>query len=147
MSLPLQTPGERLARSRERLRVEFQRRQRRAAPAAQGTEILELLKTAMPNAGFAIDAIGLWLAQSPGVNAGGPWLDKLRPLVQRYPVAMAMGALGVGMLLARLRLWRYLPWPSLFASLLASGAVQAWMQSVSQPAAPVEAQSDPEAGA
>jgi hypothetical protein len=59
----------------------------------------------------------------------------LRPLAQRHPLALVTGALVAGALLAWVRPWRWLfrPalvttfGPALLTSVLASGAVQAWI--------------------
>ena len=142
MTAPLLTPGERLALSRERLRVALAQNAAQApSPLAAlfpgGIGLLELLKTALPGTGEVIEALGTWWTQA-----------KLRPLAERHPVALVTGSLLVGALLVWSRPWRWLSSssflstlaPALVTSALASGAVQSWILAMlaKDPAAPPE---------
>ena len=152
-SLP---PGERLARSRERLRVALRRdtdASSNAGAGLPGVGVLEILKTAMPGASVFIDALGHWWAQHPwrgaaGLAQGGA-LAVLRPIAQRQPMAVAGAALAAGLLLGWIRPWRWLQpgvrstaapailptvLSTLLSSALASGALQAWLRTAMAPA-------------
>jgi len=129
MSSPLLTPGERLALSRERLRMAIAKNAADPPsplsvlfPGSSG--LLDLLKTLLPGTGDIMDALGTWWNQAP-----------LRPLAQRHPVALVTGALLAGAVLAWTRPWRWLfrptllstVGPALLTSLLTSAAVQSWV--------------------
>lgn len=135
------TPGERLALSRERLRVAMQPRQ---APASSlpMAGVLELLKTAAPSASLLIDAFGAWWAHSPLRSLDGV-AAAVRPLAQRRPLQLAGVALAAGLLIAWIRPWRlFMPrraamapsivptvLSTLLTSALASGALQDFLRS------------------
>lgn len=129
MSAPLLTPGERLALSRERLRVAIANNAAQPPsplsalfPGSSGW--LDILKTALPGTGEVMDALAAWWKQAT-----------LRPLAERHPIALVAGALLAGAVLAWSRPWRWLFRPPLLAALgptvltsvLASGAVQSWI--------------------
>jgi len=121
---PLPTPAERLAITRERLRQALQ-----VPAAATGSEAgaawLDKLRE-LPGAAVMIDALRGWWAQHPwrvtvrlvGDAAG----TVLRPVAQRQPLALVLGALVfgglLGSLLVRTGSWRGMLKPALFAGLL-----------------------------
>ena len=145
MSAPPLTPVERLALSRERLRVAIAHN---AAPgasstAAPGAGLLGILKTALPGASVLIDTLGpslkQWWARHPlhtsSQLASGVAQTVLRPIAQRYPMALVAGAVVLGAALAWSRPWRWAfrphllstLGPALLSSVLASAAVQSWI--------------------
>jgi hypothetical protein len=124
---PLPSAVERLAMSRERLRGAM--RERSPAGGASGKrgpgelpDWLERVATAVPGAGVIIDAIQAWWNQHPMRVAGMVALDAsktlLRPLIQRNPVGLVLGAVVVGGLIAWAKPWRGVLKPALFAGLL-----------------------------
>lgn len=149
MSAPQLTPVERLALSRERLRVAMAHNAatRASGRAAPGAGLLDILKTTLPGANVWIDTLGptlkQWWARHPlhssGVLAGDVVRTVLRPMAQRHPVALVTGAVVLGAVLIWSRPWRWafqprnlLPTlgPALLSSVLASGAVQSWIASI-----------------
>lgn len=149
MSAPQLTPVERLALSRERLRVAMAHNAatRASGRAAPGAGLLDILKTTLPGANVWIDTLGPTLKQwwtrhplhSSGVLAGDVVRTVLRPMAQRHPVALVTGAVVLGAVLIWSRPWRWafqprnlLPTlgPALLSSVLASAAVQSWIASV-----------------
>lgn len=144
MSAPLLTPGERLALSRERLRVALAENAKQPDSPLEAfltgsSSPLDILKTVMPGTGELMDALGTWWKQA-----------SLQPLAQRYPVALVAGAVAAGAVLVWAKPWRWLfrptmvntLGPALLTSLLASGQVQSWIQTLlskaQQPAAPTD---------
>ncbi len=153
MSAPQLTPVERLALSRERLRVAIAHnaQARASGPTTPGSGLLDILKTVVPGASLLIDTLGptvkQWWASHPlyssGVLAGDVVRTVLRPVAQRHPIALAAGAVVLGAVLVWSRPWRwaYKPrnllvtvGPALLSSVLASAAVQSWIASVLAPA-------------
>lgn len=149
MSTPQLTPAERLALSRERLRVALAHNAatRASGTASPGAGLLDILKTALPGANVWIDTLGptlkQWWARHPlhtsGVLAGDVVRTVLRPVAQRHPMALVAGAAVLGAALVWSRPWRWafkprnlLPTldPALLSSLLASTAVQSWIASI-----------------
>lgn len=143
MNAPELTAVERLALSRERLRLAMT--QATGKPDhGTGTNtpvagLLGLLKTALPNASLLIDALSQWwthyAAQGPGQTAAGVADNILKPLAKRYPLLVVVGAVAVGGLLAWSRPWRWAfkppllaVWgPALVSGVMASGNLQAWI--------------------
>lgn len=132
MNTPMHTPSERLALSRERMRLAIAHNATQSPPPlaaliSGSSSLLDVLKMALPGTGEVMDALAAW------------WKDaSLRPLAQRHPIALVTGALFAGALLAWTRPWRWLfrpallttLGPALLTSVLASGAVQAWILSM-----------------
>lgn len=145
MSAPLPTPAERLALSRERLRVALARHakpQPSHNAAGPDSDLLAILKAALPGTGVLIDLVGEWWKRQPlhtsGVLSSGLVQNVLRPLAQRNPIALAAGAVVVGIALAWSRPWRWAfqphllsRWgPTVLSSVLASAAVRTWLATV-----------------
>jgi hypothetical protein len=149
MSAPQLTPVERLALSRERLRVALAENAayRSAGAMAPGSGLLDILKTAVPGASLLIDALGpafkQWWARHPLQSSSAVARDVvrtvLRPVAQRHPVALATGAVVLGSVLLWSRPWRWAfrprnllvtVGPALLSSVLASAAVQSWIATV-----------------
>ena len=120
---------ERLAASRERLRVWMieadgrrGRRRRAEAAAAAGRKppIADRWRD-IPVVGLVADAFDAWWSSHPlhGVAgaAQGAAQDRLAPLVRRHPLATMAGAFVIGMLLLRLKPWRWLARSAMFAGI------------------------------
>ena len=142
MSAPGLSPAERLALSRERLRIAMAHPSttpQGPGPTRPGTGLLDLLKSAIPGASLLIDTLSAWWERHPlhttGLLAGGLAQSVLRPLAQRHPLAMVAGAVALGAVLVFSRPWRWAfkpPMlsalgPALLSSLLASATVQSWI--------------------
>ena len=143
MNAPELTAVERLALSRERLRLAMTQATGRTDTATGANThvagLLGLIKTALPNASLLIDALSQWwthyAAQGAGQTAAGVADNILKPLAKRYPLLVVVGAVAVGGLLAWSRPWRWVfkppllaVWgPALVSSALASGNLQAWI--------------------
>ncbi len=146
---PTPEPTQRLDLSRERLRLAMhckERPARRDSPASSQPESrssstvdwLDSLR-ALPGAGIVIDAVSQWWQRSPlrlaSLVAGDATRTVVRPLAQRHPLGLLVGAVFVGGLFAWSRPWRWMIKPALFAGLLpqiVSSAVaqvplQAWV--------------------
>ena len=148
MTAPLHTPSERLALSRERLRNAMLRPPAQAgkhfAPGAtsSGVNVFDLLKLALPGAALMIDAAAQWWAghsTQSGTQMASQFANEvLRPLAKRHPLALVAGAAAVGALVIWSRPWRWAFKPRLLSTLgpvvlssvLASGALQGWIQSL-----------------
>ncbi|APW42985.1 hypothetical protein [Rhodoferax saidenbachensis] len=149
MSAPQLTPVERLALSRERLRVAIAHNAaaRASGATAPGAGLIDILKTAVPGAGLLIDTLGptfkQWWARHPLQSSSAMTSDVvrtvLRPVAQRHPVALMAGAVVLGAVLIWSRPWRWAfrprnlfatIGPTLVSSVLASAAVQSWIASV-----------------
>lgn len=138
---PPLTPAERLALSRERLRIALSHSGAGAGvrSATSPPGLLDILKTALPGASVLIDTLSQWWARHPlhssGVLAGSVVQTFLRPVAQRHPVALVAGAMVLGAALAFSRPWRWALkphllsalGPALLSSVLASAAVQSWI--------------------
>ena len=76
----------------------------------------------IPGVAVVMDAVRGWWAQHPARVATLVATDAaktfIRPVAQRHPIGLVVGALLVGALLARVRPWRGLIKPALFAGLL-----------------------------
>jgi len=125
----LPSPGERLAASRERMRAWMlhvdgrqERRRRAAAAAAEGRSPpwMDRLRE-VPFVGTLIEAVQAWWERhplQPAVSlAHGVVRDTVAPMARRHPIAVVAGAFCVGAVLVRLRPWRWLVKPALFAGL------------------------------
>jgi hypothetical protein len=138
------TPSDRLALSRERMRLAL-----RAIPAARGDAAdrhqggaaaawLVSLKS-IPGADVVIEALGSWWARHPLRLAVLTAFDAAKVLVQpmarRHPLVLVLGALLLGGLLVSSRPWRWILRPALFAGflpqlfykLLARVPVESWI--------------------
>jgi hypothetical protein len=155
------TPSERLALSRERLRVAMSRpaahpvNQFAGANRATGVSIFDLLRLALPGARVVIDALAQWWAghtpHSAQQLASQVADDVLRPLAKRHPIALVAGAAALGALLIWSRPWRWVQRPQVvstlgpvvLSSILASGVLQAWLHDLLAKAAPAAEPSAP----
>ena len=127
MSATLNTPAERLALSRVRLREAMLARSASARgtsrPRAGGSAIawLEGLKN-IPGISILIGAVTGWWAQHPlrlaGMVAADAAAAVVRPVAQRHPLGLVLGGLLVGGLLAWSRPWRWIVKPALFAGMV-----------------------------
>ncbi len=93
-----------------------------AVPTAPSrADLAERLKD-LPGAAMVIDAVQTWWAQHPlrtaTLVAGEASRKFAAPLAERNPVALILGAVVVGALLAWTRPWRWILRPALFAGLL-----------------------------
>lgn len=138
------SPAERLALSRERLRQAMQPRNpagasaRGALGASSPGAWLRALK-ANPAAAILLDALARWWSQHPlrlaGMVAADATSAVVRPMAQRNPLGLVLGALLVGGALAWSRPWRWLVTPALlaglvpqlFSKLMALVPPQSWM--------------------
>jgi hypothetical protein len=126
------TPVERLAVSREHLRVALGGEQGRSgadnvdpsaeAPTDPGRKTgFEDLRS-LPGARLVIEAIGLWWNRHPlratSLLAAEAAKAVVAPLAQRHPLLLVAGALVAGGLLARSRPWRWGFGSALFAGML-----------------------------
>ncbi len=123
----LQTPSERLSRSREQLRLALQGTEAAAGAntrqgRSMGTTWLDTLQ-AIPGAGLVVEALGSWWARHPlrvtALVAATAATAVVKPIAQRHPVGLVSGAFVLGGLFALSRAWRW-RWvvqPALFAGL------------------------------
>jgi hypothetical protein len=118
--------AERLAASRERMRAWMietdggrDRRRRAEAAAAAGHKppIADRLHD-IPVVGLILDAFDTWWSHHPlqGVTTGMAQ-DRLGPLVHRHPLLTMAGAFFVGMLMVRVKPWRWLGRSAIVAGL------------------------------
>lgn len=121
----LQTPAERLARSREQLRLALQGTEAAQAgnvhpSAATGMTWLDNLQ-AIPGAGLVVEVVGHWWARHPlrvaAVLAATTATAVVKPIAQRHPLGLVSGAFVLGGLFAMSRPWRWAVQPALFVSL------------------------------
>lgn len=125
------TPADRLALSRERLRLAM----RDAPPHARATEgratgggadWLAALKSS-PGGSVVIEAVGRWWAQHPlrlfGMVAADAANALVKTAAQRQPLGLVLAALVLGGAFAWSRPWRWILTPALFAGLLPLGPV------------------------
>ena len=123
----LLSPTDRLARSRERLRQALDGTLATPAAAndpggrATAPSWLDTLK-ALPGAAVVAEAIGSWWARHPwrvaAIVAASTASAVVKPLAQRHPLGLMVGAVLVGGLIAWSRPWRWAVKPALFAGLL-----------------------------
>lgn len=119
---------ERLVRSRERLRLALQQGATGSATppgsgagTRQGPSAWLQDLAALPGAGIVIDAVRAWWAKHPlrlGGQAGAEAVRSvLQPIARSHPLALALGALLLGGVLAWTRPWRWILKPAWFAGL------------------------------
>jgi hypothetical protein len=121
---------ERLALSRERLRSTMMPAPPRSGSSASGigssdgsftANLAERLKE-LPGAAMVIDAVQTWWSQHPlrtaTLVAGEASRKFAAPLAERNPMALIVGAVVAGALVAWTRPWRWILRPALFAGLL-----------------------------
>jgi hypothetical protein len=129
---------ERLALSRERLRSTMMPApQRPASHASSGSAgsftatLAERLKD-LPGAAMLLDAVRTWWAQHPLRTAGLVAAEASRkfaaPLAERNPLALILGAVVIGALLALSRPWRWALRPAIFAGLVPAIAARIMRQ-------------------
>ncbi|MFM9879966.1 MAG: hypothetical protein ACKVOO_06105 [Burkholderiaceae bacterium] len=133
MSAPQSTHSNRLALSRERLRVALHEETRahsqqgasRSSDDQGGPSMMTTLvasASAVPAVAVVIEALGSWWAQHPLRSVGGVAADAAKamvlPVAQRHPAALVAGAFVFGGLLMWSRPWRWLLKPALFSGLL-----------------------------
>lgn len=116
------SPVERLVLTRERLRLALQGADDKPPSTdAPGVSWLGSLAD-IPGAGALIAAATRWWAQHRLRLVGKAISDTakavVQPLAQRHPLALVLGALLLGGLLAWSRPWRWFLTPALFAGLL-----------------------------
>jgi hypothetical protein len=120
------SPSERLAMSRERLRQAMRPKRAADSPrAARGAGSpgvwLGSLK-AHPIGAILFDAVTHWWSHHPlrlaSMVAADATSAVVRPMAQRNPIALVLGALVVGGLMAWSRPWRWLLTPALLAGLV-----------------------------
>ncbi|MEF7614624.1 hypothetical protein V4F39_11950 [Aquincola sp. MAHUQ-54] len=128
-ALPPQTPAERLALSRARMRSFLteggsKRRRKATVGDASGLPGIDLLMAKLkehPVAAAVYDAVTNWWKSHPvhafGVIAGAAARDAAGPLVRRYPLAMVCAALVAGAIVVRIKPWRFVLKSALFAGL------------------------------
>jgi hypothetical protein len=126
------SPAERLAVSREHLRVALLREPGAAGPAGSdpsGEARSDPARQAgfddlrsLPGVKLVIEAIGLWWNRHPlratSLLAAEAAKAVIAPVAQRHPLLLVAGAVVVGGLLARSRPWRWGFSSALFAGLL-----------------------------
>jgi len=114
------SPAERLAVSREHLRLALQA-PGSAGPHDTGAGLLAGLQS-LPGAKPLVEALGLWWDRHPlratGLLVAEAAKAAIVPLAQRHPLLLVTGALAVGALLAWTRPWRWGFKSALFAGLL-----------------------------
>ncbi|WP_330832251.1 hypothetical protein [Piscinibacter sp.] len=125
----LPSPAERLGASRERMRAWMlqvdgrqERRRRAAAAAAEGRSPpwLDRLRE-VPVVGTVVEAVQAWWAKHPlrpvASMAQTVVRDTVAPVARRHPIIVVAGAFAIGAALVRLRPWRWMLKPALFAGL------------------------------
>lgn len=120
----MSAPADRLAASREQLRLALQQaaaqRSDAAAPGRGGRPASWLNSlSAFPGAQILIDAASAWWLRHPlhvsGVAAAAAAKAVLHPLARRHPLTLVFGALLFGVLFAWSRPWRWIRGPGLVA--------------------------------
>ena len=143
---------DRLAESRARLRQAMQviaKPPQRASAGgsgsffgATGTAWLDSLKS-VPGVSIIVEAVSSWWMRHPLRLASGVAIDAaravLRPVAKKNPVALVLGALVFGAVVAWTRPWRWIAKPALLAGLfpqvlskvVAHAPVSSWMSVLS----------------
>jgi hypothetical protein len=123
MSIATLTASERLAASRERLRLGLQGKPAEAGGAPPAPESTPAWMTPLmghPATAFALQAASAWWSGHPlkalGQGAAAAADAALRPVARRHPIALVLGAGLLGGLLVWARPWRWLPSPALLAA-------------------------------
>lgn len=155
------SPVERLALSRERLRVAMQPPPVKPSGQFLGENIGEFAKDlfnrikSMPGLGSLIEPVEAWWARHPLRTAGLVAAEASRnlttPMAERHPLMLLFGAVLVGALLTLSRPWRWLVSPAVLAGLLPSLAsrtirelpVDSWLKLLASISAPAAAQTTP----
>ncbi len=137
----IQTPLQRLALSRERLRQVLAPKPRPAAdPSSGGSgKSWEERLRDIPGMATVIDVVKVWWQQHPlhavSIVAGEVGRTTLRPIASRHPLALVGVALLAGVVLAWARPWRWALRSALFAGLapqvasrvVASLPIESWL--------------------
>ncbi|HEX3139726.1 MAG TPA: hypothetical protein VHQ87_06710 [Rhizobacter sp.] len=117
------TAAQRLALSRERIRQSMRATMPPPAAARPAGELPSWLAglASMPVVAVVLDAVRGWWEHHPArlatLVASDTAKTLIRPVAQRHPIGLVVGALLVGALLAGLRPWRRLVKPAVFAGL------------------------------
>ncbi len=127
MSPPLPTPAERLVLSRERLRLALREVSAPGASSQKTSSVpsvwswLNNLNT-RPGANAPVEAVRQWWSVHPWRVVGELAFEAaraaLRPLAQRHPFGLVLGAFALGAVLTWTRPWRPLLTPTLWVRLL-----------------------------
>ena len=141
---PAEIASERLARSRDKLRMALRRNQATGptgVPAQDWLKDIKHLKS-LPGLGVVMAAFQAWWPHQPlrlaGVTASVAATTLLKPLAQRHPLYFALTGLVVGALAVKLKPWRWIPAtaiasglaPRAIGNILKSLPFQAWLASV-----------------
>lgn len=123
----LSTPLQRLQASRERMRTYLLPAERKPREHGADAGLTERIGDKLgewrhhPLVGAVVDAVEGWWAHHPlrsVADIGSTAARELAgPVLRRHPVACVAGALVVGALLVRVRPWRWVLKPALFAGL------------------------------
>lgn len=139
MSAVLASPAERLALSREQLRLAMHEANDPLTGEPRAEPWWARLQ-AIPGAGLAIEVIGQWWAHHPmqaTVRVAADAATRVaRPIAQRHPLGLVLGALVLGGLLVWSRPWRWALKPALFAGLLPQVLLAGLKQSPPQASRP-----------
>ena len=144
MTTTVNNISERLALSRERMRLALQGRPSPRSGETPGvraagfsTAWLDALRS-LPIAGVVIDAVSGWWAQHPlrmAVVIGSSAAKAVaEPIAQRNPLGLVLGAALLGGVVVWSRPWRWLLKPALFAGLMPQLVKQALIRLPAQPA-------------
>lgn len=122
MSAVLQSPSQRLAHSREQLRLSLHQPPAAESPAGSSSTLnwLDELR-ANPGVSILVGVVSHWWSRHPlrvaATVAVGAATAAVKPIAQRHPWGLLAGAFVVGGLLAWSRPWRWTK-PALLAGLL-----------------------------
>ena len=138
MSESMHAPSERLARSREQIRLCLQPPSANATGTQNGAAKIPWIDTlkANPGARVVFEAINHWWDKHPlrtiASVAGVAATASLKPVAQRHPWSLVVGAAALGSLIVWCRPWRWSR-PALLAGLLPQLLLAAVKASRSQP--------------